>query len=187
MDVSQRIKETVDSNRVMLFMKGNRDFPQCGFSGRAIQILQALGAEFETADVLMDDEIRQGIKEFSNWPTIPQLYINGEFVGGSDIMMEMYENGELKKALSQTPARRAIFAALFYRLNGHTIGKSSHQGRPGATRRGSHRGCQKCGLAGIDQRPPDRSEPAGGECAPPPGYHDHAGALRPSWGADRGR
>ena len=104
MDVSQRIKETVDSNRVMLFMKGNRDFPQCGFSGRAIQILQALGAEFETADVLMDDEIRHGIKEFSNWPTIPQLYINGEFVGGSDIMMEMYENGELKKALSQTLA-----------------------------------------------------------------------------------
>ena len=103
MDVSQRIKETVDGNRVMLFMKGNRDFPQCGFSGRAIQILQTLGAEFETADVLLDDEIRQGIKEFSNWPTIPQLYINGEFVGGSDIMMEMYENGELKKALSQTP------------------------------------------------------------------------------------
>ena len=103
MDVSQRIKETVDGNRVMLFMKGNRDFPQCGFSGRAIQILQTLGAEFETADVLMDDEIRQGIKEFSNWPTVPQLYINGEFVGGSDIMMEMHENGELEKALSQTP------------------------------------------------------------------------------------
>ena len=103
MDVSQRIKETVDGNRVMLFMKGNRDFPQCGFSGRAIQILQTLGAEFETADVLMDDEIRQGIKEFSNWPTIPQLYINGEFVGGSDIMMEMYETRELTKALSQTP------------------------------------------------------------------------------------
>jgi len=104
MDVSQRIKQTVDSNRVMLFMKGNRDFPQCGFSGRAIQILQALGAQFETADVLTDDEIRQGIKEYSNWPTIPQLYIGGEFVGGSDIMMEMYENGELAKKLSEAPS-----------------------------------------------------------------------------------
>jgi len=103
MDVSQRIKQTVDNNRVMLFMKGNRDFPQCGFSGRAVQILQALGAQFETADVLMDDEIRQGIKEYSNWPTIPQLYIDGELVGGSDIMMEMYENGELQKKLSEAP------------------------------------------------------------------------------------
>ena len=103
MDVSQRIKQTVDSNRVVLFMKGNRDFPQCGFSGRAIQILQTLGAQFETADVLMDDEIRQGIKEYSNWPTIPQLYVDGEFVGGSDIMMEMYENGELKQKLSEAP------------------------------------------------------------------------------------
>tara|TARA_B100000686_G_C16628549_1_gene883308 strand:- start:255 stop:572 length:318 start_codon:yes stop_codon:yes gene_type:complete len=103
MDVSERIKQTVDSNRVMLFMKGNRDFPQCGFSGRAIQILQAIGAQFETADVLTDDEIRQGIKEYSNWPTIPQLYIGGEFVGGSDIMMEMYENGELEKKLSEVP------------------------------------------------------------------------------------
>ena len=103
MSVNERIKETVNSNRVMLFMKGNRDFPQCGFSGRAIQILQTLGTQFETADVLTDDEIRQGIKEYSNWPTIPQLYIDGEFVGGSDIMMEMYENGELAKQLSQTP------------------------------------------------------------------------------------
>ena len=103
MDVSQRIKATVDSNRVMLFMKGNRDFPQCGFSGRAIQILQALGTQFETADVLMDDEIRQGIKQYSNWPTVPQLYIDGEFVGGSDIMMEMYENGELAKHLLEAP------------------------------------------------------------------------------------
>ena len=103
MDVSQRIKATVDSNRVMLFMKGNRDFPQCGFSGRAIQILQALGTQFETADVLMDDEIRQGIKQYSNWPTVPQLYIDGEFIGGSDIMMEMYENGELAKQLLEAP------------------------------------------------------------------------------------
>ncbi|MEK9784601.1 MAG: Grx4 family monothiol glutaredoxin [Gammaproteobacteria bacterium] len=105
MDTKQKIKEKLDSNRVMLFMKGNRDFPQCGFSGRAVQILQALGAEFETADVLMDDEIRQGIKDYSNWPTIPQLYVDGEFVGGSDIMMEMYQNGELTKKLEgQVPA-----------------------------------------------------------------------------------
>ena len=99
MDTNQRIKDKVEANRVVLFMKGNRDFPQCGFSGRAIQILQALGTEFETADVLTDDEIRQGIKDYSNWPTISQLYIDGEFVGGSDIMMEMYQNGELKTKL----------------------------------------------------------------------------------------
>ena len=99
MDTNQRIKDKVEANRVVLFMKGNRDFPQCGFSGRAIQILQALGTEFETADVLTDDEIRQGVKDYSNWPTIPQLYIDGEFVGGSDIMMEMYQNGELKTKL----------------------------------------------------------------------------------------
>jgi len=102
MDTKQKIKEKVESNRVMLFMKGNRDFPQCGFSGRAVQILQALGAEFETADVLMDDEIRQGIKDYSNWPTIPQLYVDGEFVGGSDIMMELYQNGELKNTTWKT-------------------------------------------------------------------------------------
>jgi monothiol glutaredoxin len=99
MDTNQRIKDKVEANRVVLFMKGNRDFPQCGFSGRAIQILQALGTEFETADVLTDDEIRQGIKDYSNWPTIPQQYVDGEFVGGSDIMMEMYQNGELKTKL----------------------------------------------------------------------------------------
>ena len=104
MDANQRIKQVVESNRVMLFMKGNRDFPQCGFSGRAVQILQALDTEFETADVLTDDGIRQGVKDYSSWPTIPQLYIGGEFVGGSDIMMEMYENGELKKKLEQVPS-----------------------------------------------------------------------------------
>ena len=104
MDANQRIKEVVEGNRVMLFMKGNRDFPQCGFSGRAVQILQELDTEFETADVLADDEIRQGVKDYSSWPTVPQLYIGGEFVGGSDIMMEMYENGELKKKLEQVPS-----------------------------------------------------------------------------------
>ena len=102
--VFERIQDEVDSSDVVLFMKGSPVFPQCGFSGRAIQILQALGAQFETADVLTDDEIRQGIKEYSNWPTIPQLYIGGEFVGGSDIMMEMYENGELAKKLSEAPS-----------------------------------------------------------------------------------
>jgi monothiol glutaredoxin len=94
-----QIKEQVSSNKVMLYMKGTPQFPQCGFSGQAVQMLQACGAEFGYFDVLSDDGIRQGIKEFANWPTIPQLYINGEFVGGSDIMNEMYQNGELKKMI----------------------------------------------------------------------------------------
>jgi monothiol glutaredoxin len=100
MDTQARIKEIVTSNPVVLFMKGNAQFPQCGFSGRAIQILNACGIKQPvTVDVLSDDEIRQGIKSFTNWPTIPQLYVNGEFVGGSDIMMEMYESGELQNLL----------------------------------------------------------------------------------------
>jgi monothiol glutaredoxin len=87
---------------VMLFMKGNKQFPQCGFSGRAVQILKACGvSEFETFNVLENDGVRQGIKDYANWPTIPQLYVNGEFVGGSDIMMEMYESGELKTLLAE--------------------------------------------------------------------------------------
>ncbi len=98
-DMQEQIKQTVTDNSVVLFMKGNANFPQCGFSGRAIQILQALQAEFVTVDVLSNDAVRQGIKDYSNWPTIPQLYINGEFIGGSDIMTEMYESGELKDAL----------------------------------------------------------------------------------------
>lgn len=97
--MQQQIDQTVKDNQVVLFMKGNANFPQCGFSGRAIQILQSLGTEFVTVDVLSNDEVRQGIKDYSNWPTIPQLYIKGEFVGGSDIMTEMYESGELKQAL----------------------------------------------------------------------------------------
>lgn len=101
-DVQQRIADLVKSNRVMLFMKGTAQFPMCGFSGRAIQILKAAGAtDIKTFDVLEDEEVRQGIKDYANWPTIPQLYINGEFVGGSDIMMEMYESGELQQALTQ--------------------------------------------------------------------------------------
>ncbi|HEX2625024.1 MAG TPA: Grx4 family monothiol glutaredoxin [Sphingomicrobium sp.] len=95
-DVKSRIDQIVQSNDVVLFMKGTALFPQCGFSSRAIAILDHLGVPFETVDVLADQDIRQGIKEYSDWPTIPQLYVKGEFVGGSDIMMEMFESGELK-------------------------------------------------------------------------------------------
>jgi len=98
--MQEQIKQTVTGNQIVLFMKGNANFPQCGFSGRAIQILQSLDAEFVTVDVLSNDEVRQGIKDYSNWPTIPQLYVKGEFLGGSDIMTEMYESGELKTLLS---------------------------------------------------------------------------------------
>ena len=101
-DTQQRIDELVKSNDILLFMKGNASFPQCGFSGRAVQILKACGVDakaINTVYVLEDDAIRQGIKEYSNWPTIPQLYVKGEFIGGSDIMMEMYENGELQQVL----------------------------------------------------------------------------------------
>ena len=94
-----RIGDLVNKADVLLFMKGSPLFPQCGFSSRAIAILQHLGVEFDSVDVLQDQEIRQGIKAFSDWPTIPQLYVKGEFVGGSDIMMEMYESGELKTLL----------------------------------------------------------------------------------------
>ncbi|TXI12925.1 MAG: Grx4 family monothiol glutaredoxin [Polynucleobacter sp.] len=100
MDIQAQIKEIVTSHPVVLFMKGSAKFPQCGFSGRAIQILQACGVtDPYTVNVLEDEGIRQGIKDFSNWPTIPQLYIKGEFIGGSDIMTEMYQSGELQQAL----------------------------------------------------------------------------------------
>jgi len=103
-DVQQRIDDLVKNNRVVLFMKGTAQFPMCGFSGRAIQILKACGVDdLRTVNVLEDDGIRQGIKSYSNWPTIPQLYVNGEFVGGSDIMTEMYQAGELQQTLG-TPA-----------------------------------------------------------------------------------
>ena len=94
-DTHARIDQVVKSNHIVLFMKGSPLFPQCGFSSRAVAILNHLGAEFESVDVLQDQGIRQGIKAYSDWPTIPQLYVGGEFVGGSDIMMEMYESGEL--------------------------------------------------------------------------------------------
>ena len=101
MDVQERIREQVTSHPVVLYMKGSPSFPQCGFSANAVQLLKAGGAtEVFTVDVLQDPEIRQGIKDYANWPTIPQLYIKGEFIGGSDIMKELYQSGELQKLLS---------------------------------------------------------------------------------------
>lgn len=99
-DAQTRIGDLVAKSDVLLFMKGTPMFPQCGFSSRATAILQHLGVEFDSVDVLQDQEVRQGIKAFSDWPTIPQLYVKGEFVGGSDIMMEMYESGELKALMA---------------------------------------------------------------------------------------
>ena len=100
-DVQQQIDSLVKGHRVVLFMKGTAQFPMCGFSGRAIQVLKACGAsDLKTVNVLEDEGIRQGIKEYANWPTLPQLYVGGEFVGGSDIMMEMYQSGELQQMLS---------------------------------------------------------------------------------------
>ena len=100
MDIKDRIKEQVTGNPVVLYMKGTPQFPQCGFSALAVQVLTACGVkDFASVNVLADAEIRQGIKDYANWPTIPQLYVNGEFVGGSDIMREMYESGELQKLL----------------------------------------------------------------------------------------
>lgn len=102
MNIQDVIREQVTSNPVVLYMKGTAQFPQCGFSSTAVQILKACGVnEIFTVNVLADDAIRQGIKEFSNWPTIPQLYVNGEFVGGSDIMREMYQSGEMQQLLAE--------------------------------------------------------------------------------------
>ena len=102
-DTQQRIDQLVKGHDIVLFMKGTASFPQCGFSGRAVQILKACGVDTKsltTVNVLEDQEIRQGIKDYSQWPTIPQLYVKGEFIGGSDIMMEMYESGELQQLVS---------------------------------------------------------------------------------------
>ena len=95
-----RIQGIIDANEVVLFMKGNKNFPQCGFSATVVEVLRRSGAEFQDVNVLEDPAIRQGIKEFANWPTIPQLYVRGKFVGGSDIIREMYEKGELEALLS---------------------------------------------------------------------------------------
>ncbi len=105
MSANERIRQQVTSNPVVLYMKGSPAFPQCGFSGAAVQMLKACGVDrFYSVDVLADPEIRQGIKDYANWPTIPQLYVNGEFVGGSDIMREMYQSGELQKMLEPAKA-----------------------------------------------------------------------------------
>ena len=106
-DVNTRISDLVSTNDVVLFMKGTPLFPQCGFSSRAVAILDHCGVAYESVDVLHDMEIRQGIKSFSDWPTIPQLYVKGEFVGGSDIMMEMFEAGELQQLLEESGAAKA--------------------------------------------------------------------------------
>lgn len=96
-ELQQRIDDLVKDNKILVFMKGSKLMPQCGFSNNVVQIMNMLGVPYETVDVLADNDIRQGIKEFSNWPTIPQIYINGEFIGGSDIMIEMYQKGELQQ------------------------------------------------------------------------------------------
>ncbi len=106
-DVNQRLSDIVNNNDVVLFMKGTPLFPQCGFSNRAVAILDHCGVAFESVDVLQDMDIRQGIKAFSDWPTIPQLYVKGEFIGGSDIMMEMYEAGELQALLQEKQVAKA--------------------------------------------------------------------------------
>ncbi len=102
MDAQAQIKETVSNNKVVLYMKGSPKFPQCGFSNMATQILDACNAPYVAVDVLQDQAIREGIKQYANWPTIPQLYVNGEFLGGSDIMRAMYESGELQTLLAET-------------------------------------------------------------------------------------
>ena len=101
MDIMDRIKEAIESNSVILFMKGTPEFPQCGFSSRASQAVAACGAEFAYINVLAEPEVRENLHRYANWPTFPQLYINGELVGGCDIIMELYENGELKKLVDE--------------------------------------------------------------------------------------
>lgn len=98
-ELKERIDNLVKQNKIVVFMKGTKLMPQCGFSNNVVQILNTLGVPYETVDVLADYEIRQGIKEYSNWPTIPQVYINGQFVGGSDLMIEMYQSGELQQTV----------------------------------------------------------------------------------------
>ena len=100
-DIKKHIEDMVTGNRVVLFMKGTKTFPQCGFSSRAVEILKKCGAQFKDVNVLADPELRQGIKEFSNWPTIPQVYIDGKFVGGSDILFDMFQSGDLQKMIDE--------------------------------------------------------------------------------------
>jgi monothiol glutaredoxin len=107
MNVQDRIRQQVEGNAITLYMKGTPDFPQCGFSGRAVNLLRACGAKFAAVDVLADAEIREGIKQYANWPTIPQLYIKGQLIGGSDIMLELHQKGELQKLVDEAEARTA--------------------------------------------------------------------------------
>jgi monothiol glutaredoxin len=107
MNVQDKIRQQVEGNAIILYMKGTPDFPQCGFSGRAVNLLRACGAEFAAVDVLADAEIREGIKQYANWPTIPQLYIKGQLIGGSDIMLELHQKGELQKLVDEAGARTA--------------------------------------------------------------------------------
>lgn len=102
MSIEERIRKQLAESDIVLYMKGTPQFPQCGFSGKSVQLLKACGAQFKSVDVLADQEVREGIKQFSNWPTIPQLYVHGEFVGGCDIITEMYEKGELQKLVAGT-------------------------------------------------------------------------------------
>jgi monothiol glutaredoxin len=103
-DVNDRIKDQLDNNPVLLYMKGTPDFPQCGFSGQTVAALKAVGKPFAYVNILEDMEIREGLKAYSNWPTFPQLYVNGELLGGCDIVVEMYQSGELKEALDSASA-----------------------------------------------------------------------------------
>ncbi len=100
--LKEKITGQIAAHKIIVYMKGTKEFPQCGFSNRVVQILKVLGAPFETIDILADDAVRQGIKEYSNWPTLPQVYINGQFIGGCDIVTEMYQSGELQPLVSQT-------------------------------------------------------------------------------------
>jgi monothiol glutaredoxin len=103
-DVNERIKEQIEGNPVLLYMKGTPDFPQCGFSGQTVAALKAIGKPFAYVNIFEDPEIREGLKEYSNWPTFPQLYVDGELIGGCDIVVEMYHSGELQKLLAESPA-----------------------------------------------------------------------------------
>lgn len=98
-ELKEKIDNLLNQNKILVFMKGNKMMPQCGFSNNVVQILSTLGVPFETVDILADQDLRQGIKEYSNWPTIPQVYIDGQFVGGSDVLIEMYQNGELQQVV----------------------------------------------------------------------------------------
>jgi monothiol glutaredoxin len=109
--IFDQIKKQVSENEIVLFMKGTTDFPQCGFSAMVVGILQTMGLKFKDINVLADSELRQGIKEFSDWPTIPQLYVSGEFVGGCDIVRELYESGELNKIIKQNHNHKEVAAA----------------------------------------------------------------------------